>query len=94
LLELRPDVVIMDITMPDLNGIEAARKVLGVVPGIQVVILSQHNAPQLMDEAKKAGAAAYVVKSAIARELVPTLRAVNASGPLDQKERDPDTSPH
>jgi DNA-binding NarL/FixJ family response regulator len=80
-LELKPDVVLMDITMPGMNGIEATKEILGTQPDVRVVILSQHNAPQLIEESLKAGAAGYVVKSSIWRDLPATLGELGLGGP-------------
>jgi DNA-binding NarL/FixJ family response regulator len=78
--ELKPDVVLMDITMPDMNGIEATKEIVATRPDVRVVILSQHNAPQLIEESLKAGAAGYVVKSSIWRDLPAILRKLGLDG--------------
>src|SRR5512135_3106616 len=58
--ELRPDVVVMDIAMPEMNGIEATRRLSGEMPGIRVLILSMHSARRYIVEALAAGAKGYL----------------------------------
>src|SRR5947209_5563062 len=54
---LRPQLVVMDLSMPDLNGIDATRQIRQAVPGIKVIALTAHSDRRMMDEALKAGAA-------------------------------------
>ena len=77
--ELRPQVVIMDISMPELNGVEAARQLQAEHPGIAVVALSTHSSDRLVVEMFRAGASGYVPKDAAFDELVRAVRSV-ASG--------------
>jgi DNA-binding NarL/FixJ family response regulator len=74
--ELRPDVVIMDIGMPDLNGIEATRQITDKVPGVKVLALSMHSDRRFVCEMLKAGAVGYLLKDAAFEELVDAVRAV------------------
>src|SRR5512147_1357967 len=60
--ELRPDVVVMDIAMPEMNGIEATRRLTAEMPGIAVLILSMHSARRFVVEALTAGAKGYLLK--------------------------------
>jgi PAS domain S-box-containing protein len=71
--ELKPDVVVMDVSMPNVNGIEATIEIVRHLPETRVVMLSQHDYPHILTQAIHAGASAYVVKSAISTDLVPAL---------------------
>ena len=66
----KPDVVILDISMPDLNGVEAARRIRKASPNTEVLILSAHYSDQLIREIVEAGARGYIVKSDSDRDLV------------------------
>ena len=71
---LKPDVVVMDVTMPGLNGLEASRFIKKDAPETQIVIITQHDSPQIRAAAREAGAAAFVTKSAVGSELVSAIR--------------------
>src|SRR5258707_5903215 len=71
--QLKPDVVVMDVSMPNLNGLEATREVRRILPKTAVLVLSQHNSPAMMKEALKAGAQGYVVKSSASENLIAAL---------------------
>ena len=68
--ELSPDLIVMDISMPRLNGLEATREIRRLLPTANVLILSQHNSPEMMRQALNAGARGYVVKTAISQDLL------------------------
>lgn len=72
----RPDVVLMDITMPGLNGLEAAARMALEFPDVRVIILSMHDNEEYYWRALKAGAAGYLLKMAAAAELETALRRV------------------
>jgi len=74
--ELRPQVVIMDITMPDLNGIEATRQILAESPGIKVIALSMHSDSLFVLNMLRAGASGYLLKDCALEELVKAIRTV------------------
>jgi DNA-binding NarL/FixJ family response regulator len=67
---LRPDVVLMDLRMPELDGIAATRELAAVLPSTPVIVLSAYEDPALMAEARQAGAHAYLVKGCRVSELV------------------------
>ena len=75
---LAPDVVVMDISMPSLNGIEAAAQVRRHCPETQVVVLSMHATSEHVYRAMKAGALGYVLKECAGREVVEAVRAAHA----------------
>ena len=74
--QLRPDIVVLDITMPGLNGLEAARQILKAVPNVQVLILSVHESEELVREIVEIGAHGYILKSDAGRELAAAVRAL------------------
>lgn len=76
--DLGPDVVIMDITMPDLNGIEAARKIGAECPDTRVIALSMHSDKRYVTRMLEAGAAGYLLKESAIDEVVRAVRAVAA----------------
>jgi DNA-binding NarL/FixJ family response regulator len=78
-LEMEPEVVIMDISMPDLNGIEATRQIIAKVPRIKVIALSIHSDQRFVIEMLKAGASGYLLKDRAFEDLVLAIRAVLAN---------------
>jgi DNA-binding NarL/FixJ family response regulator len=78
--KLHPDVVVMDITMPELNGIEAARQIHEISPSTGVVILSMHATSEHIFQALKAGAKGYLLKESAGSEVVKAVRTVHAGG--------------
>jgi len=77
-VELHPDVILMDVTMPVLDGVEATRQVRDRVPGTQVVILTMHADREVLVDAIRAGAAGYLVKDCSTEEVVDTVRKAAA----------------
>jgi len=77
--DLRPDVVVMDVGMPDLNGIEATRRIKSRAPSVKVVVLSMHSDKRFVREMLLAGALGYVVKGSPLGELVAAIRAAAAN---------------
>jgi DNA-binding NarL/FixJ family response regulator len=76
--DTQPDVVLMDLSMPELNGADATRAILERDPRCRVIVLSMYAQREYVRRALKAGAAGYVVKRSAARELVEAIRAVHA----------------
>jgi DNA-binding NarL/FixJ family response regulator len=75
---LRPDLVLMDVRMPDLDGLAATRAIKQECPGTSVILVTMHENADYLLEAIKAGAAGYVLKGATKRELVSAVRRVLA----------------
>jgi len=77
--ELAPDVIIMDVTMPDLNGIEATRQIVAEFPAIRILALSMHDDRRFVLEMLKAGAKGYLLKDCAFKDLVKAIRVVVAN---------------
>jgi DNA-binding NarL/FixJ family response regulator len=75
--ELHPDVIIMDISMPNLNGLEATKTIHQTFPSISILILTSHDIPSLPVAARDAGAKGLVVKSDSSRFLIPAVQTVS-----------------
>ena len=73
---LKPDVVILDISMPELNGIEVTRQILKAVPQAEVLVLTMHESEKLVRRILEAGARGYVSKSDVGRSLIDAVEAV------------------
>jgi DNA-binding NarL/FixJ family response regulator len=74
---LSPDVMVLDVTMPILNGLDACRVIRRQLPELEILFVTQHDSPQMMREALEAGARGYVVKSNAARDLLAAVEAVS-----------------
>lgn len=77
--KLRPDVIVMDIRMPDVNGIEATRQIIEEFPSTKVVAFSMHSDRQFVMGAIKAGVSGYLIKDCALEELVQAIRTVAGS---------------
>lgn len=77
--KLRPQVVVMDITMPGLNGIEATRRITEEVPAVKVLALSMHVDPRFVERILKAGATGYLPKDCASEELTRAIRTVSTN---------------
>lgn len=78
--ELHPDVVVMDLTMPELNGIEATRRIAASQPQIRIIALTMHSDKRFITDVLKSGAKGYLLKEAAAEELITAIRTVAADG--------------
>jgi len=74
--ELKPDLILLDIGLPTLNGIDAARRIRQVSPDSKILFVSENRSPDIAEEALSTGAGGYVVKSDAAGELLPAIKAV------------------
>lgn len=74
-----PDIILMDISLPGMNGIETTRRIKAAVPQAQVVMLTIHEAPEYQADAMAAGASAYIVKRHMHRDLIPVLQRLLSS---------------
>jgi DNA-binding NarL/FixJ family response regulator len=89
--ELNPEVIVMDVSMPGLNGIEATRAICRDNPDAKVVLLTLHESDELLRNGFQAGARGYLVKSDAEEELVRALRVVMGSGSYISPRFSPDT---
>ena len=80
--KLRPDLVIMDVSMPNLNGLEATRMIRRNLPETQILILTQHDSQEMMRQAFNAGARGFVVKSSVAHDLLNAVEAAKRGEPF------------
>ena len=78
--ELEPDIVLMDITMPRLNGADATVKIRELCPNVKVIALTGHRASAYLNEVLKAGASGYVLKAAAIDELITAIQTVARGG--------------
>jgi DNA-binding NarL/FixJ family response regulator len=76
-VQLRPDVAVIDIAMPELNGVEAAREICEICPSTQIVVLSMHSTTEHIFHALQAGARGYLLKESAGIEVVNAVRAVH-----------------
>jgi DNA-binding NarL/FixJ family response regulator len=76
--KLKPDVVVLDVSMPHLNGIEAARRIRDALPGTRVLVLTMHDDEEYVLKMVRAGASGYLLKDSAASELLAAIRALKA----------------
>lgn len=74
-LTLKPDVIVVDISMPLLNGLEACRQIKSKIPSVKIVFLTMNEDPELAVEAMKSGGSGYVLKKSAASELLQAMQA-------------------
>jgi DNA-binding NarL/FixJ family response regulator len=74
---LQPDVMVLDVTMPRMHGLEVCRLLRQRTPGLEILFVTQHDSPHMMRAALDAGARGYVVKSNVARDLLAAVETVS-----------------
>lgn len=74
--ELRPDLLLIDVGMPNLNGLDASRQVLNELPSVRVLILTMHESEQIIREVLEVGARGFLLKSDAARDLIAAVEAL------------------
>jgi len=75
-VKLKPDIILLDISMPQLNGIDAARKILAEIPRTKVIMLSMHADRRFIQESLQTGASGYILKESAALEVIEAIAAV------------------
>jgi DNA-binding NarL/FixJ family response regulator len=80
--ELKPDIIILDISMPDLNGVEAARRIRKLSVNVEILILSMHYSDQLIHEIVEAGVRGFIVKSDSDRDLIMAVESLARHKPF------------
>ena len=92
--ELQPDLVLIDIGLPGISGIEAARQIRKVSPQSHIIFLSQHDALEVAIEAMKVGGRGYVTKVDAAKEVLKAIQSIRAGTPfMSQRIRDQGWTP-
>ena len=91
--QLHPDLIIMDVSMPNLNGLEATRMIRRSLPATQILILTQHDSQEMMRQALNAGARGFVVKSSVAHDLLNAVEAAQRGESFFDAAVAPQSSP-
>jgi DNA-binding NarL/FixJ family response regulator len=81
-VQSRPDVAVLDFSMPELNGLEATRRIRQVAPEVEVLVFTMHESEELIREVLAAGARGYVLKSDATRQLVPAVESLARHKPF------------
>lgn len=79
-LKLKPDFVLMDVSMPVLNGLEATKQIIAIMPETRIVMLSNYDAEEYKQAARETGAVGYVIKKNVVNELLPTIKRLVLNG--------------
>jgi len=80
-LELKPDLVLLDMSMPVMTGLQAAATIRRLAPDTKIIVVTMHDSPRMEKEARAAGADAYVTKMGAAKVLLSTMDSLFAAGP-------------
>jgi two-component system, NarL family, nitrate/nitrite response regulator NarL len=86
--EVRPDIILMDVSMPVMDGIEATALISRAHPGIRIIGLSMHDDDGTKDKMLAAGAAGYIYKAAPAGKLIEIIRQIHAGGPPNSEKNE------
>ena len=78
--ELQPDVLVMDVTMPELNGLKATKKLKAISPHLKILTLTRHTDDAYLQELLRAGASGYILKQSSSEELLRAIRVIAAGG--------------
>lgn len=81
-MELNPQVIVMDISMPGLDGLEATRRIVKALPNVEVLIFTQYDSAHAERAAREAGARGYLLKTEAAKRLVPALEQISRHEPF------------
>jgi DNA-binding NarL/FixJ family response regulator len=80
-LRLKPDLVLLDMSMPVMTGLQAAKAIRRLSPGTKIIMVSMHDSPLMAKEARAAGADAYITKTSAGKELLPTMHRLFEPSP-------------
>jgi DNA-binding NarL/FixJ family response regulator len=81
-IQLRPEIVLMDVSLPDMDGLEATRRIRRALPQTEVAVLTLHTSETMMREAFQAGAKAFVIKTDVRHDLIPAVEALSRHEPF------------
>jgi DNA-binding NarL/FixJ family response regulator len=81
-IQARPDVAVLDFSMPELNGLEATRRIRQLAPQVEVLVFTMHDSEELIREVLAAGARGYLVKSDATRQLIPAVESLARHKPF------------
>ena len=91
--ELKPTLILLDIGLPSLNGLDVARQVRALSLDSKIIFVSQESSPEFVQEALSLGASGFVTKTRVANDLVPAIQAVLSGGTFVSRTSDQSTPP-